>query len=95
MSEELPLHRVVDLTLWLTLTLFSPSAPANVRVAPGTFQGQDEEFIASYIPQQPGFEKRQEAVESFLSGKDQAGSEYELVKERLTKLKETLINLGL
>jgi hypothetical protein len=94
-SEELPLHRLVDLTLWLTLTLFAPDAPANVRVAPGTFAGQDEHFVASYIPQSAEFAKREEAVTQFLGGKGQSGSHYELVRARLTKLKETLVNLGL
>jgi hypothetical protein len=91
-SEELPIHRAIDLTLWVALTLFSSSNLQEIPVEQGTFHGQDEEFVVKCLSDDP---VTQEAAVRALSGEGPAGEEYRLVRERLTKLKETLIALGL
>jgi hypothetical protein len=91
-SEELPIHRAVDLTLWMALALFSSSNLQEIPVEQGTFHKQDEEFVVRCLSDDS---VTREAAARALNGEGPAGEEYKLVRERLTKLKETLIALGL
>jgi hypothetical protein len=93
MAEEMPLHRVCDLALWIALTLFSKDG--DVVVKHGTFHGQDEDFTVGHLANERGAEELQRVLQAFRAGRGQEDSEYEVLKERLTKLKEVLVELGL
>jgi hypothetical protein len=66
-----------------------------VVVKHGTFHRQDEDFIVGHLANERGAEELQKVLQAFRAGRGQEGSEYEVLKERLTKLKEVLVELGL
>jgi hypothetical protein len=82
MSEELPLHRVCDLALWIALTLFSQTS--DIHVEPGTFYQQDQGFTVKNLADGPDYHARQlrAVVETFLSGRGQEDSNFEIGNTR-------------
>ena len=72
MSEELPLHRVVDLCILLVTTLFKE----NLEIAPNTFENQNEALELKRLESLPeGFEETKSRL------KDRLNELYRLMKE--------------
>jgi len=81
MSEELPLHRVVDLCLLMTCCLFSPPDRGAVELPAGTFEGQRQPMDANLL-------------EAYPDGFDGSPQE-ERIKARLRVLRDLLNSLPL
>jgi hypothetical protein len=81
-SEELPLHRLVDLTILLALCLRDPSANA-IPIPSSFFENQPESMTIERVEQGP---LRREAFSRTLLGND-------IMRRRLGKLADVLIEL--
>lgn len=67
MNEELPIHRVIDLCIFLTVTLFGEEK-ANVTFPAGTFENQNEPVELNMLADIPHeFESEREQIRERLN----------------------------
>lgn len=83
-SEELPVHRVIDMSILVAKSLFD-AQNGSVDFATGVFQGQDSAMTITQEPQRTSAEKN-----SFDNFKIRNG---QLVRDRLNSLADVLNDL--
>lgn len=83
-AEELPIHRPVDMTIFLAKSVFDVSN-GTVCFPQGTFEGQSSDVILS--PEQRSYGEMA-SYNAFLDGREQ------LLKDRLNTLRNTLNDLA-
>ncbi len=83
LAEEMPLHRAIDMTLFLTKVIFDPQK-AGVRIPNGTFLNQDADI--SITPETRSYGEMS-SYSAFLS--EHSG----LLRDRLNALADVLVSL--
>jgi hypothetical protein len=83
-AEELPLHRAIDMTLFLANAL-AASNEGTIHIPAGSFSNQDEELTVRRDPHRTAVEKAQ--FEAFMAQNEQH------LKQRLNTLADLLLKL--